>query len=80
MITDAMKLIDHLDFENTRTEAALDLGVRKFRTWNANDGLDFQIGISGNGFEASRNLNRDELISIRDWINEALQASEVEIA
>jgi len=80
MITDALKKLDRLDFKATRTDAAFDLGVRKFRSWNANDGLDFQIGISGNGFEASRNLNRDDLISIRDWINEALQASEMEAA
>ena len=80
MLTDALKKLAKLEFEPMRYEAAFDLGVRKYRPCDAADGLDFHIAISGNGFEATRNLNRDDLISIRDWINEALQASEMEAA
>jgi hypothetical protein len=80
MISETLKKFDALVFETTKTEPALEVGVRKYRTWNAADGLDFQVAIFGNGFEASHNLNRDELIAIRDWINDALVASEMERA
>ena len=80
MITERMKKIESLSLEETKIDPGLDIGVRRYRTWNAADGLDFQVAIYGNGFEASRNCNRDELIAMRDWINEALAASEMESA
>jgi hypothetical protein len=64
-----------LDFSATHAEPAFDLAVRKYRTYNAADGYDFQASIFGNGFEASRNLTREDLIVIREWIDIVLEAS-----
>lgn len=75
MITDEMNKIKPLEFNADRYEPYFDICARRFH--RTKDGLDFQVGISGNGFEATRNLTRDDLIEIRDWINEALAASEL---
>lgn len=80
MITDAMKKIEPLEFAADRYQPTFDLSVRKYRPVYGTNGLDFQIGISGNGFEAIRNLTRDDLTEIRDWINAALAASEKKAA
>lgn len=72
MITEALRKLHTLEFNAARYEPAFDIGVRKY---GSTIDFDFQIGISGNGFEATRNLTRDDLIEIRDWINEALVAS-----
>lgn len=78
MITDALKKLSPMEFKAEQYEPAFDICVRRFH--HSKDGFDFNIGISGNGFEASRNLTRDDLIEIRDWINEALALSEMEVA
>lgn len=78
MLTDTLKKLSPLEFRADRYGPDFDISVRKFHV--SKDGLDFTIGISGNGFEAFRNLTRDDLIEIRDWINDALAASEMEAA
>lgn len=80
MITEQMSKIESLELEETKRDPRFEIAVRKYRGSYARDGLDFEIAVLGNGFEASRNCNRDELIAIRDWINEALAASEMEAA
>ena len=82
MINAALKAIETLTLGETKIDPLFDLGVRKYRAsyYGNDDGLDFQVVIYGNGFEASRNCNRNELIAMRDWINEALAASEMERA
>ena len=69
-----MKNIDRLDFEETKREPAFDLGYRRYRLYR-DDNFDFQVGISGNGFEARRNLSLDGLVEIRNWIDEVVTAS-----
>lgn len=57
-----------IEFTATNTSPELALRERRFVT----DGKDYQISISGNGFEAHRNLTRRDMIAIRDWINGVL--------
>lgn len=71
MLSPALKKIGRLDIAAADYEPAFDIGVRKFDPY---DRREFQIGISASGIEATRNLNRDELIAVRDWINEARAA------
>lgn len=67
-----LKVIETLILEETNRDPRFDIGVRKY---GAPNGLDFQVAIYGNGFEATRNCNRDELVAMRDWIDEVLEAS-----
>lgn len=75
MSNEALKAIETLKFEAAKHDPAFDISVRKYRTYNAADGLDFQVSVYGDGFEASRNLNCDELLMIREWIDAALEAA-----
>lgn len=75
MINAALKAVETLKFEATKSEPDFDVAVRKYRTYGAADGYDFQITVFGNGFEASRNLTRDDLVTIREWIDVAIDAS-----
>lgn len=74
-MNEALKALKPLTLKRT---PELNLSVLHHFSWVSSNGLDFQIGISGDGFDAYRNCNRDELIAIRGWINEALAASETE--
>jgi hypothetical protein len=73
MISAALKAIDSLKFDGPKNEADFDLAVRKYGMHG--DGCDFQVAIYGAGFEATRNLTRDDLLTIREWIDVALMAS-----
>lgn len=73
MINAALKAIETMKFEGTENEADFDLAVRKYH--NSSDGHDFQVAIYGSGFEASRNLTKDDLLTIRGWIDLALEAA-----
>lgn len=70
-----MKNIERLEFDETTREPAFDLGYRRHFYLDRKDGLDFQIGISGNGFEARRNLSLEDLTQVRDWIDEVVRAA-----
>jgi len=74
MINEAMKAIQTLNFEGPASEPDFNLSVRKYRTYG-DAAYDFQVSVFGNGFEASRNLTRDDLLTIREWIDVALEAS-----
>jgi len=74
----ALKAIETLKFEGPKTEPDFDLSVRKYG--HHNNGFDFHVVIYGAGFEASRNLNREDLLTIREWIDEAILASAPETA
>jgi hypothetical protein len=75
MLTDAAKKIESLKFDESKVEPELEFAIRKYL--KPFDGLDcFQVAIYGPGFEAVRNLNTDDLMGIRDWINAVLAALE----
>lgn len=74
MINAALKSLDDLKHQDQDNEPEFELRVRKY---GHTGGLDFQMSIYGTGFEATRNFNLDELISVRDWIDEAIAASAV---
>jgi hypothetical protein len=75
MINAALKAIETMKFEGTKNEADFDFAVRKYRAPGTADAYDFQVAIYGTGFEASRNLTRDDLLTIREWIDVALAVS-----
>lgn len=73
MLDARLKIIARFNLAGDRDNPGLDLGVRHLRHTDLE--RDFILTICGNGFEAWRNLSRDELIAIQDWIHDALAAT-----